>query len=134
MHKKVLDIAGASEKSGAKVIVWPKKHSEACNIDIAGIKLTLNDARNQHWYFDANGIVRSALNDFALTAKNPGDQAVMMPFNGQPSQQWRLFENRFMKNQQECLSVARADRKDGAPVLTQCYKGSVYQHWHIEYV
>jgi len=55
MHTKVLDIAGGSSLPEAKVIVWPKK---------AGI-----DRRNQLWYFDENGIIRSALNDFALTAK-----------------------------------------------------------------
>jgi len=55
MHNQVLDVAGGSSMPGAKVIVWPKKH---------GI-----DRQNQLWYFDANGIVRSALNDFALTAE-----------------------------------------------------------------
>jgi len=54
MHNKVLDINGGSSAPGAKVIVWPKK--------------TGGDHRNQLWYFDEGGIIRSALNDFALTA------------------------------------------------------------------
>jgi len=54
MHNKVLDINGGSSAPGAKVIIWPKKAS--------------GDHRNQLWYFDESGIIRSALNDFALTA------------------------------------------------------------------
>jgi len=56
MHNKVLDISGGSSKPGAKVIVWPKKPG--------------GNNRNQLWYFDGNGIIRSALNDFAFTAKS----------------------------------------------------------------
>jgi len=55
MHNKVLDISGGSATAGAKVIIWPKKHG--------------GQHRNQLWYFDANGFIRSALNDFALAAK-----------------------------------------------------------------
>jgi len=56
MHNKVLDIAGASLMPQAKVIVWPKK---------SGIS-----RYNQLWYFDENGIIRSAQGEFALTAKS----------------------------------------------------------------
>jgi len=56
MHNKVLDISGGSSAPGAKVIVWPKKDG--------------GDRRNQLWYFDENGIIRSALNDFAFTAES----------------------------------------------------------------
>ena len=55
MHHKVLDIEGGSSTPGARVIVWPKKGG--------------GDRQNQLWYFDENGIIRSALNDFALTAE-----------------------------------------------------------------
>jgi len=55
MHQKVLDIEGGSSSAGAKVIIWPKK--------------TGGDRQNQLWYFDESGIIRSALNDFALTAE-----------------------------------------------------------------
>ena len=55
MHRKVLDIEGGSSAPGARVIVWPKK--------------TSGDRHNQLWYFDEQGIIRSALNDFALTAE-----------------------------------------------------------------
>jgi len=54
MHKKVLDIQQAVSTPGAKVIVWHMKSG--------------GDCRNQWWYFDESGIIRSALNDFALSA------------------------------------------------------------------
>jgi len=56
MHGKVLDVNGGSPNPGTKVIVWPKKRD--------------GHARNQLWYCDVNGFIRSALNDFALTAKS----------------------------------------------------------------
>ena len=53
MHRKVLDVEGGSSNAGTRVIVWPKKGGS-----------------NQLWYFDENGIIRSALNDFALSANS----------------------------------------------------------------
>jgi len=54
MHNKVLDIRGVSAAPGTGVDMWPKK--------------VRRDHRNQLWYFDESGNIRSALNDFALTA------------------------------------------------------------------
>ena len=51
MRHKVLDIEKTSTAAGARVIVSPKK-----------------GGRNQLWYFDDDGIIRSSLNDFALSA------------------------------------------------------------------
>ena len=56
MNGKVLDIHSGSSKPGAKVIVWPKKLG--C------------DNINQLWYFDGNGIILSAMNHYALTARS----------------------------------------------------------------
>ena len=67
-------------------------------------------------------------------ASDHGDQVHIMPFKNQPSQQWRLVGNRVMKNQQECLDIAGAERRDSADVISFHYKGSVNQHWHPEYI
>jgi len=67
-------------------------------------------------------------------ASDAGDQIQMMPFKNQPAQQWRLMGNRIMKNGNECLDVAREDRNDGVEIISFQYKGSVNQHWHLEYV
>lgn len=118
MHGKVLDIEGGSSSPGARVIVWPKKAS--------------GDRQNQLWYFDENGLIRSALNDFALTAED--SDICMMPFNNRPPQQWRLVGNHIMRNQRDCLDIARQDRSNGAKLISFPYKGQVNQHWHLEYV
>lgn len=120
MHGKVLDIEGGSSAPGAKVIVWPKKN---------------DGSRNQLWYFDGQGIIRSALNDFAFEAKHANDKIRMMPYrHGSGHQTWRLMGNRIMKNGSECLDIAGANSGDGAEVLSYGYKGSVNQHWHLQYV
>jgi len=55
MNCKVLDIQGGSPVSGANVIMWPKKGGRPTN---------------QLWYFDSQGTIRSALNDFVLQAES----------------------------------------------------------------
>jgi len=51
MNCKVLDIRGDNPCSGAEVIMYPKKPGSH---------------KNQLWYFDSQGIIRSTLNDMAL--------------------------------------------------------------------
>jgi Ricin-type beta-trefoil lectin domain-like len=55
MNCKVLDIQGGSPVSGARVIMWPKKSGRPSN---------------QLWYFDSQGVIRSALNDFVMEAQS----------------------------------------------------------------
>jgi len=57
MHNKVLDVSGSAIMPGAKVIVWPKKTG-------------FFDRVNQMWYLDEHGVIHSALNTFAFTAKS----------------------------------------------------------------
>ena len=71
---------------------------------------------------------------YVFCASDHGDQLHMMPFKNQPSQQWRVVGNRIMKNQHECLDIAGEAMHDGADVISHNYKGSVNQHWHLEYV
>ena len=53
MHGKVLDVRAGNKDPGANVIVYGK-HS--------------HPSKNQMWYLDQQGFLRSALNDFALDA------------------------------------------------------------------
>jgi len=53
MHGKVLDVRRGNKDPGAEVIVFGK-HSPP--------------SKNQLWYSDQQGCIRSALNDFALDA------------------------------------------------------------------
>jgi len=58
----------------------------------------------------------------------------MLPFNDRPPQHWRLVGNHIMKDQRHCLDIAEGKKNDGANVISFPYKGSVNQHWHLEYV
>jgi len=53
MHGKVLDVRGGNKDPGANVIVYGK-HSPP--------------SKNQLWYLDHQGLIRSTINDFALDA------------------------------------------------------------------
>jgi len=53
MHGKVLDVRGANKDPGANVIVYSKNSPPS---------------KNQLWYSDHQGFIRSSLNDFALDA------------------------------------------------------------------
>lgn len=53
MNGKVIDIKGASKDAGAQVIMWSKGSKES---------------KNQKWYFDQQGFIRSALTDMVFTA------------------------------------------------------------------
>jgi hypothetical protein len=119
MNCKVLDIKGDNATSGAQVIMFPKKGSKC---------------PNQLWYFDEQGVIRSALNNFALEARTDGAKATMMPFTGDPHQRWMLCGNKIMKNQIECLDIRGGSNKDGADVISWRYQGSANQHWRLEYV
>jgi hypothetical protein len=114
-----MDIKGDNATSGAPVIMYPKKGG---------------NCPNQLWYFDEQGVIRSALNDFALEARTNGSPVQMMPFTGDPHQRWCLVGNRIMKNQHECLDINGGSSKDGAAVISFGYKGSSNQHWRLEYV
>jgi len=53
MHGKALDVRGGCKDPGTNVIVY-SKHSPP--------------SKNQLWYMDQQGFMRSSLNDFALDA------------------------------------------------------------------
>lgn len=119
LNRKVLDINGADTRLGSNVIMWPRK--------------PYGQNHNQLWYFDAQGFIRSALNDMALDTGASGGMARMMPFNGDVRQQWHLLGNRIVNNANECLDIRGESKKDGAEVISYGYKGSANQHWRIEF-
>jgi len=122
MNGKVLDIKKGSTSPGADVIMYKPKH---------GL-----EAKNQLWYLDDNGIIRSILNDFALEGKGKGDKIEMEPFNGSPKQMWIFDGNRIINriNRNECLDIKGNDKSDGATVVVWEYKGQSNQQWRQEFV
>lgn len=120
MNGKVMDIKGDNASSGASVIMFPRKGG---------------NCPNQLWYFDEQGVIRSALNNFALEARSNGSPVRMMPYNGDQHQQWRVIGNRITKsNQHDCLDIRGGNTGDGAEVISWGYKGSANQHWRLQYV
>ena len=64
MHQKVLDVRGGKKDPGANVIVYRKNSPPS---------------KNQLWYVDQQGYMRSALNDFALDASKSDAHFVVKP-------------------------------------------------------
>lgn len=118
LNNKVLDICGGNPSAGAGVIVYPKKSPPA---------------RNQLWYFDPQGVIHSALNDFVLESQG-AVQVRAMPFLGHSYQQWTVVGNRIVSKRGECLDIKGAQTRDGAEVISFAYKASANQHWRLEFV
>jgi len=121
MNGKVLDIQGGNAMPGARVIMWFRK---------------MEYSPNQLWYLDPSGIIRSMLNDFALECGAQGAMLCVQPFNGGARQQWVFQGNRVVNRMypSECIDIARAENRDGADVIGWPYKGSMNQHWTLQYV
>jgi hypothetical protein len=54
MNGHVLDVKAGNANAGAEIIMWNRKQQPS---------------KNQLWYLDQQGFIRSALNDFALEAR-----------------------------------------------------------------
>jgi len=119
MTCKVLDIFDENPIPGVKVMMWPKKS---------------NLAFNQLWYFDEQGVIRSALNDFAMEPEASGGMIKMVPYTGTAIQQWRMDENRIVNKVNNCLDICDGSNKDGAELISFKYKGQPNQHWRLQYV
>jgi len=114
---KVLDIKGGQGNRGDDIILWGR-----------------NQGKNQRWYLDQQGFIRSALNDYAINAA-AGQKAEVEPFNGGPNQQWVTEGNRVVNRANgECLDIYSAHKHDGATVGSWRWKDSPNQQWRIEYV
>jgi hypothetical protein len=119
MHSKVLDVKGASTSPGTKAIMYTRNSPPS---------------KNQLWYTDPQGFVRSALNDFALDAQ-PGHNIVLQPFNGGPTQQW-IVEGNHIKNKSngEVLDIVRENKDNGAELCSYRSNNQKNQQWRIEHV
>jgi len=121
MNGKVLDIMGCNAGPGATLCAFYRK---------------MEYSPNQLWYIDQTGCIRSMLNDYSIECRAQGDSAHMQPWRGDPRQQWVVQGNRVVNRMypHECLDIARMEQRDGAQVIAWMYKGSVNQHWRMEYV
>lgn len=113
---EALDVSHDDPRPGAELITWRRKGDRSAN---------------QLWFCDPTGVIRSALNDFALEARAQ-ESFRMMPYTGQPDQQWVFEGNRIVNRLRpiECLT----DREGDRPCHAKPYKGKPRQHWRVEMV
>jgi len=119
MNGKVLDIKGGVGNPGDDVVTWSKNAQKT---------------KNQLWYSDHHGYIRSALNNFAIDGAC-GNKIEVQPFTGGPNQQW-VFDNKKIVNRSsgESLDIYREKDKDGATVGSWKWNDSKNQHWKQEFV
>jgi len=120
LNHKVIDIKGEHTGVGAHVIMYQKKHC--------------HDARNQLWYLDPAGFIRSALNDMTFHSNGTGHHITMQLALPELHSQWRIEGNRIVNGLGECLDIKGNDHSDGAHLCAYSYHGQRNQHWLIEYV
>jgi hypothetical protein len=116
---KVLDVEAAKTTAGAKILMWDKKTPAT---------------PNQLWYLDQQGFIRSALNDMVFS--NGGNAQVLKtePASGNPRSQWTLEGRKIASRAGEALDITRANKDNGAEVISYSYKDQANQHWRFEYV
>lgn len=119
MNGKVLDVEGGNTNPGAHVIVWDRH---------------VPPTKNQTFYTDPQGFLRSALNDFALDGAG-GQQVSLQPFNGGANQQW-VIEGNTVRNRSngEVLDISGGSQHNGAKVLSYRQGTGNNQRWRFDRV
>jgi len=119
MNGKALDIEGKNASAGARVIMWPKHGAPA---------------KNQLWYQDEQGCIRSSLNDMVFSNQGHAQGLRMQPVGGDPRSQWS-FQGRQISNRAgEALDIARRNNDNGAEVISFKFHDQSNQHWRQEFV
>jgi hypothetical protein len=118
-NKLVVDIAGADRDEGAKIITWPK------NDDVQ---------RNQLWYLDQHGYIRSDFNDMVFSSDEAGDKLKMTRSSNDSRSQWVPDKKKIVNRTGEILDIRGAKEGKGANLCAYQYSGAENQHWHIQYV
>lgn len=114
----VVDISGGDRDKGTKIIMYTK------NDDVQ---------RNQLWYLDKQGYIRSDLNDMVFANEEPGDKLKMEPFSNNPRSQWVIDGKKIVNRTGEVLDIRGEKEKEGAELCSFQYKGTPNQHWKIQY-
>lgn len=120
MNFEVVDVSGCNVHKGAKVILYTKNPA----ID-----------RNQLWYLDANGRIKSDLNDMVFINSEPGGTLKTGPMSNDPRGHWSIDGKKITNRIGEVLDIKSGLKaKEGAELCSDHYKGSDSQHWRVDYV
>jgi len=118
LNGKVVDIEAGKTEPGAKILMW-EKHSPP--------------KKNQLWYLDGQGCIRSALNDLAFTNTTNAVLKTVAP-GGDPRSQWSFTGNKVISRSGEVLDISRASKDNGAEVISYTSKDTPNQHWRQEFI
>jgi len=119
MHGKVVDIEGQNASPGARIIMYAKHHSPA---------------KNQLWYQDEQGFIRSSLNDMVFSNQGQAQGLRTQPPGGDPRSQWMAEGNRISNRLGETLDIARRNHENGAELISYPFQDAKNQHWRLEFV
>jgi len=118
LHGKVVDIVKANKDAGAKICVWDKKSPAE---------------KNQLWYMDGQGGIRSALNDMQFSSPKSGE-SLHMQQNSDARSQWSFQGEKIVNHAGECLDIRGASNDKGAELCGYEYKNQKNQHWSQDFV
>jgi hypothetical protein len=119
MNGKVLDIQAEKKEAGAKVIMYTK-HSKP--------------KKNQMWYLDNQGFIKSSLNDMVFFNGCVGQELTMQVSRDDPRSQWAFEGQKIANRAGEVLDICRENDDNGAEVISYKYKNKSNQHWMQEFV
>jgi hypothetical protein len=121
LNGKVLDIEGGSSAAGTKVCMWDQKKG--------------NEAINQLWFEDKQGIIRSAMNEFAIDGS--ANELCIQPADpNNPKRGW-IINGAFiclLSNKDIVLDILQERKESGAHVGSFKQHGKPNQKWKIEYI
>jgi len=118
MHGQVVDIAKGSKDAGAHICMWTK-HAPA--------------AKNQLWYVDPQGSIKSALNDMQFSSAKSGE-SLHMQQNSDARSQWSFQGEKIVNRAGECLDIKGGKDDKGTELCGYEYKNNKNQHWSQEFV
>lgn len=118
MHGKVVDIVKGNKDAGAKICMWDK-HTPV--------------NKNQLWYVDGQGCIKSALNDMQFASSKSGESLHMQP-NSDARSQWSFQGEKVVNRAGECLDIKGESKDKGTELCGYEYKSKPNQHWTQEFV
>lgn len=117
MDSKVVDIKGNSPAPGTPICMY-----------------NINKQKNQLWYLDQSGFIRSSLNDFVFHGDEMGHSLKMVPFSSNPKHQWRVEGDKIMNGVGQCLDIRGGKCSNGSELCAYTFKNKENQRWIIQYL
>jgi len=119
MHGKVVDIDKGQKDGGARILMWDK-HSPP--------------AKNQLWYTDDQGCIKSSLNDLIFCNNSSGEILKTQMPTGGPRSLWKFEGNKVVNGAGESMDIVREKHDNGAEICSYQFKNQKNQQWRQEFI